>query len=45
MSISTYFFTLYVDFQTLSLIFSFIVVLLIIKWGIDEGVKERKRDK
>ena len=31
------------DFQTISLIFSFVVVLIIIKWGIDEGIKERER--
>ena len=36
---------LYLDFQTLSLIFSFIVVMMILKWGIDEGIREKWKIK
>ena len=42
MSIDLY---LHIDFQTLGTIFSFIVVIMMIKWGIDEGIREKWKDK
>jgi len=37
--------TICIDVQSLAAIFSFIVVVMIIKWGIDEGIRERKNRK
>lgn len=31
-----------ISLQALGAIFSFLVVLKIIKWGIDEGIRERR---